>query len=159
MLCISFLKWNGYISLHVYISLPCKRHNWLTTKHNKNKMHKTQTKCTNTMQLMQAHNATSTTACWAITKTNKQTHAKEKQKKTRACVNGNITTRFFFFFCYKWYTSKHTGRTIQWLKQIKKKTKTKTISVQACFIRVRAQSRHYISDFRDKKPRDFSLRG
>lgn len=50
------------------------------------------------MQLMQAHNATSTTACWAITKTNKQTHAKEKQKKTRACVNGNITTRFFFFF-------------------------------------------------------------
>lgn len=81
------------------------------------------TKCTNTMQLMQAHNATSTTACWAITKTNKQTHAKEKNKKL-ACVNGNFTRIFFFFFVIEWYTLKHTGRTIQWLRtynNIKKK--------------------------------------
>lgn len=51
------------------------------------------------MQLMQAHNATSTTACWAITKTNKQTHAKEKQKKKLAHVlMGTSQPDFFFFF-------------------------------------------------------------
>lgn len=57
------------------------------------------TKCTNTMQLMQAHNATSTTACWAITKTNKQTHAKEKTKNSHVLM-GISQESFFFFFCY-----------------------------------------------------------
>lgn len=95
----------------------------------------------------------------SLKRTNKRMQKKNKKKLAHVLM-GTSQPDFFFFFCYKWYTSKHTGRTIQWLKQIKKKkTKTKTISVQACFIRVRAQSRHYISDFRDKKPRDFSLRG
>lgn len=98
--CYVFLSWNGTgIFLFMYISV-CPVIETQMVNNNKQKQNaQDTTKCTNTMQLMQAHNATSTTACWAITKTNKQTHAKEKNKKL-ACVNGNFTRIFFFFFCY-----------------------------------------------------------
>lgn len=56
----------------------------------------------------------------SLKRTNKRMQKKNKKKLAHVLM-GTSQPDFFFFFCYKWYTSKHTGRTIQWLKQIKKK--------------------------------------